>query len=81
MFLTFVTLSPPYVCPMPRQKYAKEMTVNRAVRATFILKDRPMKMTDMMAYISRANCRPSTGSPVSSRAGNWPVAYMRPKKV
>ena len=57
------------------------MVVKRDVRATFILKLRPIKMTDRKAYMSRANCRPSAGRPVTSRASNWPVAYMRPKKV
>lgn len=66
---------------MPRQKYAKAMQVKRAVKAKFILKLSPMKMTDRKAYISRANCRPSTGRPVASRAWNCPVAYISPKKV
>lgn len=57
------------------------MTVKRQVRAKFILMLSPMKMTDSKAYISRANCRPSRGSPVSTSAGNCPVAYMSPKKV
>ena len=57
------------------------MTVKRKVRATFILKLSPMKTTEMRAYISRANCRPSVGSPATAKAGNWPVAYIRPKNV
>lgn len=57
------------------------MVVKRAVSAKFILKLSPMKMTDRKAYSSRANCRPSRGRPVSSRAGNCPVAYISPKKV
>lgn len=57
------------------------MEVKRHVRATFILRLRPMKMTDNKAYMMRANWRPSRGRPACTNDENCPVTYMSPKKV